>query len=105
MIVAIADVYDAMTTARSYRAPLCPFEVIESFERDGLQKYHPKYILAFLQHIAATYQNHRVLLNDGRSGNVVMINSHNLSRPIVQFDDSTCIDLSTQTELFIQKVV
>lgn len=105
MIVSIADVYDAMTTARSYRAPLCPFEVIESFEKEGLQKYHPKYILTFLQHIAATYQNHRVLLNDGRSGNVVMINQHALSKPIVQFDDSTCIDLSAEQYFYIQKVL
>ena len=27
-LVAIADVYDAMTCARVYRGPLCPFEVI-----------------------------------------------------------------------------
>lgn len=36
MIIAIADVYDAMTAARSYRAPLCPFQVIDNFEREGL---------------------------------------------------------------------
>lgn len=105
MIVAIADVYDAMTMARPYRAPLCAFEVIEQFEKEGLQKYHPKYILSFLQHIAATYQNHRVLLNDGRSANVVMINQHALSKPIIQFDDSSCIDLSRESGLSIQKVI
>ena len=49
MVVAIADVYDAMTAARSYRAPLCPFQVIERFEQEGLQKYKPKFILTFLQ--------------------------------------------------------
>ncbi len=105
LIVAIADVYDAMTAARAYRSPLCPFEVIERFEKEGLQKYHPKYILAFLQHIAATYQNHRVLLSDGRSGNIVMINRHALSKPIIQFDDTSCIDLSYESNLSIQKVL
>lgn len=105
LIVAIADVYDAMTAARAYRSPLCPFEVIERFEKEGLQKYHPKYILAFLQHIAATYQNHRVLLSDGRSGNVVMINRQSLSKPIIQFDDTSCIDLSCESDLWIQKVL
>ena len=34
-IVAIADVYDAMTAARCYRGPLCPFRVIEMFEAEG----------------------------------------------------------------------
>lgn len=105
MIVAIADVYDAMTTARSYRAPLCPFQVIESFEKEGLQKYKPKYILTFLSHIAGTYQHHRILLSDGRSANIVMLNQQNLSKPIIQFDDGTCIDLSTENGLSIQAVV
>ena len=34
MIISIADVYDAMTSARKYRTPLCPFEVIAEFEKD-----------------------------------------------------------------------
>ena len=94
-VVAIADVYDAMTTARSYRAPLCAFQVIANFERDGLQKYDTKCVLAFLNRIAGTYQNHRILLSDGRSANIVMLNDKQLSRPIVQLDDGSCIDLST----------
>ena len=105
MIVAIADVYDAMTAARSYRAPLCPFQVIEKFEKEGLQKYNPKYILTFLSQVAGTYQNSRVLLSDGRSASIVMINQQNLSKPIVRLDDSTCIDLSTQSDLGIQVVL
>lgn len=105
MVVAIADVYDAMTTARSYRAPLCPFQVIENFEKEGLQKYKPKYILTFLSHIAGTYQHHRILLSDGRSANIVMLNQQRLSKPIVQFDDGSCIDLSTESNLFIQSVI
>ena len=105
MIVAIADVYDAMTTARSYRAPLCAFQVIDNFEKDGLQKYKPQYILTFLSHIAGTYQNHRILLNDGRSANIVMLNQKYLSRPIIQLDNNTCLDLSTTPDLFIQAVL
>lgn len=105
MVVAIADVYDAMTTARSYRAPLCPFEVIERFEQEGLQKYKPKYILTFLGHVAGTYQNHRILLSDGRSATVVMLNQQRLSKPIVKLDDGNCIDLSTEKELHIQAVM
>ncbi len=103
--VTIADVYDAMTTARSYRAPLCPFEVIEKFEREGLQRYDTKFILTFLNHIANTYQNHRILLSDGRSANIVMLNNQHLSKPIVQLDDGSCIDLSTAGGLHIQAVL
>lgn len=105
MIVAIADVYDAMTAARSYRSPLCPFQVISNFEQDGYQKYHTKYILTFMSQIAATYQNSRVVLSDGRGCKIVMLNQHNLSKPIVQFDDGVCLDLSGEKDLYIQKVI
>ena len=44
MIIAVADVYDAMTSARSYRHSLCPFKVIANFEDDGLQKYRPSFL-------------------------------------------------------------
>ena len=104
-IVAIADVYDAMTAARSYREPLCPFQVIANFEQEGFQKYHTKYLLVFLNRIATTYQNNRVLLNDGRACKIVMLNQNYLSKPMVQFDDGTCMDLASQKDLYINKVL
>ena len=79
MIIAIADVYDAMTASRSYREPLCAFQVIENFERDGYQKYQTKYIHTFLHQIASTYQRNRILLNDGRSAKIVMLNQNRLT--------------------------
>lgn len=105
MIVAIADVYDAMTAARSYRMPLCPFQVIANFEADGFQKYHTKYIFTFLNHIASTYANNRVMLNDGRACKIVMLNKQALSRPMVRFDDGEYLDLSTQHDLQITRIL
>lgn len=104
-IVGIADVYDAMTTSRSYRTPLCPFEVISRFEQEGFQKYNTRYILTFLQQIAATYQNNRVILSNGKCGQIVMLNPNALSRPMVQFDDNTVLDLSTaDKDLYIRAI-
>lgn len=105
MVIAIADVYDAMTAARSYRAPLCAFQVISKFEKDGYQKYNTRYLLTFLKQIAATYQNNRVVLNDGRGGNIVMLNQNDLSRPIIQFDDKSCLDLSVNRDLYIKAII
>lgn len=105
MIVAIADVYDAMTAARSYRVPLCPFQVIANFEKEGFQKYHTKYIYVFLKRIATTYQSNRVMLNDARGCKIVMLNQNSLSRPIVQFDNGECLDLSKEKDLYITAVL
>ena len=72
---------------------------------DPVEEYDTKCVLAFLNRIAGTYQNHRILLSDGRSANIVMLNDKQLSRPIVQLDDGSCIDLSTAGDLHIQAVL
>lgn len=105
-LISIADVYDAMTSARVYRGPLSPFSVVDVFEKEGLQKYDPEYILVFLEHIVNTYLNNRVLLSDGRKGEVVLINKLTLSRPLIQLDDGF-IDLSEpqHKDITIEKIL
>lgn len=83
-IVAIADVYDAMTATRVYRGPMCPFRVIEIFESEGFQKYDVEFLLVILQNIVNTYIQNRCRLSDGREGDIIYINKDKLSRPVVQ---------------------
>ncbi len=103
-IVAIADVYDAMTSPRSYRKALCPFKAIQIFEQDGLNKYDPKIIMTFLENIGAAYINNKVLLSDGRIGEIVMLNKQQLSRPMIKCDDEF-IDLTKNPELTIESII
>ena len=103
-IVAIADVYDAMTAARVYRGPQCPFKVITIFEEEGLQKYDPHYILTFLERIVSSYMNNSVKLSDGRIGEVIMINPGKLSKPMVRIGNDY-IDLSKKPDLWIEELV
>lgn len=85
-IVSIADVYDAMTSPRVYRGPLCPFQVIEMFEYDGIIKYDPSYLMPFLQSVADTYINNTVELSDGRIARIIMIHKGQPSRPLLLCD-------------------
>lgn len=103
-IVAIADVYDAMTAARVYRGPLCPFQVIEIFEKEGLQKYEAAFILKFLENVVNTYMNYRVLLSDGTEGDIVYINHATLSKPMIKTEDGF-VDLSQHPDLSIEKII
>lgn len=100
-IVAIADVYDAMTSSRVYRGPMCPFTVIEIFEAEGFQKYDVNYILTFLENIVNTYIPNPCRLSDGREGTIIMINKHKLSRPIVKCGEEY-INLADYTDLHIE---
>ena len=103
-IVAIADVYDATTSPRVYRGPMCPFEVISIFEHDGLQKYSPEYILVILENIVNTYLLETVKLSDGRDGQVIYINKNQLARPTVKIED-VYLDLSANKEINIVEII
>lgn len=103
-LVGIADVYDAMTSARAYREPVCPFDVISLLESDGYQKYAPKYLMTFLENIANSYLLNTVRLSDGREGTIVYINKDKFSCPTVQVGD-TYVDLFKSSELTIEKVI
>lgn len=103
-MVAIVDVYDAMTSARIYRGPMCPFEVVDIFENEGLQKYDTRFIMTFLENIVNTYMLNRVKLNDGRVGEVVFINRSHLAQPTIKCDNEF-IDLSQEQGLYIQEIL
>lgn len=100
-LVSIADVYDAMTAARVYRGPLCPFTVIELFEKEGLQKYEPQYIMTFLENVVNTYILNRCRLSNGQEGEIIYINKSNLSRPMVQCNGEY-INLAEKPDLSIE---
>lgn len=103
-IIAIADVYDAMTSVRSYRKNFCPFDVIQLFESEGLYKYDPLFIMTFLNNIVSSYLNTYVRLTDGRVGEIVMINKHCLYKPVVRINGEF-YDLSRQFVVKIAEVL
>ena len=86
-IVAIADTYDAMTSDRAYRAAICPFDVIEMFEREGIVKYDVEFLLPFLEKAVQAYMNTNVRLSTNQIGKVIMINKNEFSKPVVQVGD------------------
>ena len=104
-IVAIADTYDAMTSDRAYRAAICPFDVIEMFEREGIVKYDVEFLLPFLEKAVQAYMNTNVRLSTNQIGKVIMINKNEFSKPVVQVGDEF-YDLSKETnDIVIDKVL
>lgn len=104
-IVAMADTYDAMTSDRAYRAAICPFDVIEMFEREGIVKYDVAFLLPFLEKAVQAYMNTDVRLSTNQIGKVIMINKNEFSKPVVQVGDEF-YDLSKETnDIVIDKVL
>lgn len=103
-MVAIADVYDAMTSTRPYRRALSPFKTIAIMEDEGLQKYDTQYVTTFLDHVVDSYINNRVLLNTGEQGEIVYIHKEKLSRPTLKIGDKF-LDLSQSKDIEIEEII
>lgn len=104
MITAIADVFDAMTSNRVYRNAICPFSVLEMFEEEGKYKYDIAFALPLMERIAEIYINHTVRLSNNTEGEVIMVNCHALSRPVIKVGN-VFVDLSKHLDIRIEAVV
>lgn len=103
-IVAVADIYDAMTSNRAYRGKESPFEVFELMENDSFGILDPKVTGTFLNNIASYYIGDFVKLSTGDIGEIVYINPTHVSQPIVKADE-IFIDLSHETGIKILELI
>lgn len=94
--IAIIDAYEAMSAPKTYRHPLNAFEIIANFESDGFTKYDTDKLNTILFHIAQSQMGLRAKLSDGREGDILLINSAKISRPLIKADDGNLIDLSAE---------
>lgn len=102
-IVAVADVYDAMTADRCYRRGICPFEVISMLENER-ERYEPGILYTFMKRTVEAYINTEVRLSDGRQGRVVLLNGDLPSRPMVMVNNTLC-DLSKNRSIKIVELL
>ena len=104
-IVQICNAYENALHGPTKNEKRCPFDIIKTFERDGYAVMDPKYLWIFLNKITSSFLGHWVELSDGQNARVFFINQHDLSRPIVQTESGDAIDLSSQDELYIKRLL
>lgn len=92
-IVAIANVFESLTSNRVYREAITPFAAMRVFEEERYEKYELKYLLTFLEYIVQVYVGMDVMLSNGEKGKIVLANAQDLSRPLIQTRNGF-IDLS-----------
>lgn len=93
-IIAIADMFVALTSKRPYRDKLTPFQSVKILEMDYIQKLDISILSEFSKRIAKRYLGNPVILNDGRNGEILFINNLAPLRPIIQLENGELIDLS-----------
>lgn len=102
-IVAIADVYDAMTSDRVYRKKTTPFEVFEMFQTVGVSLFDFEIMKNFIQKLAVYLVGTKALLSNGEQGEIVYIPYHNVTSPVVKVP-SGYIELSNYSDLKILNI-
>jgi putative nucleotidyltransferase with HDIG domain len=103
-IVAIADVYHAMSSSRVYHQAE-PFHiVISQMQNDVFGKFDPEIMLVFLFKIMDSLVGRRVLLSNGEEGTIIMVDPYEPLRALIRCED-TLIDLRLNRGLRISQVL
>jgi hypothetical protein len=102
-IVAIADVYHAMTSERKYKKAESPYLVLEQLHAESFGKLDAKFVQTFIEKVTQFQNGVFVKLSDGRIGEIVYSDRSNPTRPMVSVHGSI-INLMQDRELFIREV-
>lgn len=101
-IVAVADIFDAMTANRVYKSKDTPFKVFQLMQQECFGVLDTKVLNAFLSNINHYYIGSRVRLSTGEIGEVVFMNRLDFSKPVVKVEDRF-IDLAvTKTVAIVE---
>lgn len=107
-IVAVADIYDALTSDRSYRAKLLPHESIEYlFVNTSKKHLEEELVKTFINNVAIYPVGTMVELTDGRQGKVVGFPEYFPMRPIIQISGkrNEKINLLNNPNILIKKII
>jgi HD-GYP domain-containing protein (c-di-GMP phosphodiesterase class II) len=104
-IIAVADVFDAMTSPRGYGHRATPYEAAEIMKHEMYGKLDVQVCTIFLERVCQRFAGDVVQLNDGRSGEVIFLNEFDSTRPTIRTQDGEFIDLDKRRDLYICKML
>lgn len=102
-IIAVCDVYDAVTSDRVYRSKTTPYIAADLILEESFKTLAPNVVQKFVQHVTTYFFNDRVRLNNGTIGTVVHIDPYYPTRPLLQTEYGF-IDLREKSDLYITEL-
>ena len=103
-IIAVADIFDQMTSVKFEREKRGVFKAIEHLNRESFNRLDPLVSRTFMNRLMDFFIGSKVLLNDESIAEVIMVNRDEPSRPLVKVKGEF-IDLKKSRELTIEKVI
>ncbi|MNI37991.1 Cyclic di-GMP phosphodiesterase response regulator RpfG [compost metagenome] len=102
-IVAVADVYSAMTSNRAYQKKKDLLYVLRELHRMSFGELDAEATQCFIKHMIPNFIGKKVNLADGRVGDIILTNPCDFFRPLIQID-SQFFDLSHETAIEIDSI-
>ncbi|GCD10910.1 HD-GYP domain-containing protein [Clostridium tagluense] len=103
-IIAITNFYASITSERSYRKSVNPFEAFQILQNQAINNFDIHIVNTFLSNISTCYVGTKVLLNNGKIGEIVYVPPQAITKPIVCID-SEYLDLSKEHNLKIASML
>ncbi|MFA1819621.1 HD-GYP domain-containing protein [Virgibacillus oceani] len=104
-IIALCDMYHAMTSARLYKASKSPFKVIEALQNIKFIKLDPEVVKAFVDSLASFSIGTKVKLSNQLTGEIVFIDHDDPAKPIVRLPDEQIVSLQQEKSVFIEEII
>ena len=99
-IIAVADVFDAITSNRCYTNKENPLYALKSIYEESFSKLDPRICTTLIHNISKFYEGQKILLNNDKTAYILKLNMNNYTKPIICLDNDV-VDLSSQNELSI----
>jgi len=103
-IIAVADIFDTMTSERVYKKKESPFKTAELLGDNRFGELDPYICSVFLDNISKFYVGNIVRLNTGEIGEVILVHKNIPTRPLIRIGEKF-IDLSQQYEYEIMEII
>lgn len=103
-IVAVADIFHAMTLDSGYRGATSPYLVLEQLEKDSFGKLDPAIVRTLIKQTTQLSLGTRVKLSNRKTGEIVYADAHQPTRPMVSINGEI-VNLMQDRKLFIMEVL
>ncbi|WP_449538442.1 HD-GYP domain-containing protein [Ferdinandcohnia sp. Marseille-Q9671] len=104
-IVAVADVYLAMTSERPYSNRQSPFKVLEEMKRESFGKLDIKIVEALINGVGNISIGTKVKISTGVVGEIIFIDHNQPTRPLLKIKENEFMDLKNYREVFIEEIL
>ena len=104
-IVAVADVFDAMTSARKYGRRVTTYEALEIMKIEMTGQLDETVWTVFMEKQSKQFIGDIVQLSNGQRGEVIILNPSDCTRPVVRTKEGVLIDLAKRRDLSICRML